>query len=164
MAKLRKCEKCGAETLVPISKKMAPTHSTTSYECSSCGFKVEITPAASLGMHLTIYAIVAAFLWLIFFAESYSNSLLSIITFWAAMAILPALAVLGLWQSHKNPEVPDSPQIDIQDPINQQHALKRPIDWLEGKNTLIGLLAPIILIVAVLGLAAIIGFINFTYF
>lgn len=164
MTTYRKCQNCGEPTLAPKVKTMSATNSTTRYECSNCAYKVDLIPPGSLGVQLTVYFIISVFLWFIFFTGPGPNSLFSVIIFWAVMAILPAISVSELWKNHCNPEVQDSSRKDIDDHKANKHLLKGPIDWIERRNTLVGLMAPILLIAVVLGLAALVGFINFTYF
>lgn len=164
MTTYRTCQNCGEPTLAPKVKTMSATNSTTRYECNNCAYKVDLIPPGSLGVQLAIYAIVSVFLWFIFFTGPGPNSLFSVVVFGVSMAILPAISVSGLWKNHANPEVPDSPGTDVHDLKAETHMLKGPIDWIERRNALVGLIAPIVLIAAVLGVAALIGFINFTYF
>lgn len=164
MTVYRKCQFCGEPTLAPKAKTMSATNSTTRYECTNCAFKVDLIPSGSLGVQLTVFSVVAMFLWFIFFTGPGPNSLLSVVAFWAAMAILPAMSVSGLWKNYKNPEIQGSHRKEIDDPKADKHILKRPIEWIERRHTLVGLMAPLVLIAGILGLAAIVGFINFTYF
>jgi len=49
------------------------------------------------------------------------------------------------------------------DPANA-HIAKEPILWIENLSYFSGLLAPLIIVLCVLAGAALIGYVNFTYF
>lgn len=164
MPTLRKCAKCGEPAMEPVARKMDFYNSVYHYKCSKCEHEVELVPLASIGVQITIGLLVAIVVWFIFFTKNSSHDLLNLILFFAVMSIVPGMALYQLWKHYSYGVVDYSKTRTHMDVDETKNITKSPVVWVEKFGFLGGLLAPIALIVVVLGTAAVIGFINFTYF
>ena len=166
---VRKCGKCACPTLMPLKRHMQIYNSVTTYKCENCGNQVEIIPLASTGMLGTIGLLVMAFWGVILFRDgSHTGMLGSILYALAGLALLATL-VSNIRPHVKNPIADKGPLPDVAPPdiaLNkaESHIAKSPLIWLEKQGLITGLVAPLIAIGLVLGVAALIGYVSFTYF
>jgi len=134
------------------------------YKCDNCSAEVDITPAASIGV-LTMVGVLAFSFWgWITFGRGGEVSITSLSLFAAAVIIFSLIAFAPLAKHFRNPLVKagarNCPPLDA----GGDHIAKRPILWVERLGYFAGLLVPVVVILGVLGVAALIGYINFTYF
>lgn len=166
MTQLRKCSKCKQAELRPVSRKMQIYNTVVSYKCDHCDHKVELQPAASIGVNMTVGALALAFWASIIFSGNSGPGAIELSIFIIAILLWLFTIVGPILVHFQNPRVDDAktPVSDISVDGSNAHMLKRPILWLEKLGFLGGLIAPLIFIGGFLGIAAFIGYINFTYF
>lgn len=163
MFEVRKCGKCACPTLMPLKRHMQIYNSVTTYKCENCGNQVEIIPLASTGMLGTIGLLVMAFWGVILFRDgSHTGMLGSILYALAGLALLATL-VSNIRPHVKNPIADKGPLPDVAPNKAESHIAKSPLIWLENMGLIAGLVAPLIVIGLVLGLATLIGYVSFTY-
>lgn len=166
---IRKCGKCAESALKPVIRHMQIYNSVTTFECEHCGNKVEIIPLASTGMLGTVGLLVMAFWGVVLFRDGTHIGMLGTSLFTLAGLALLATLVSNLRPHVKNPidgkgRLADDAQPDIMLNEAESHIAKSPLTWLENMGLIAGLVAPLLVIGLVLGLAAMIGYISFTYF
>lgn len=166
MFKVRKCSNCGETKLHPVSRTLQIYNSVISYECESCGNKVDITPFASIGILMTVGLLVLGFWYYILFGGNSYYDNYTLVMFGLAVLAFAFVTVPPILLHILNPAVANSTtnQDEVAIEGNKKHIARRPIIWLERLGMIGGLLAPLILIGLVLGVAALIGYINFTFF
>lgn len=161
---IRKCMDCKEPTLIPVSRELQIYNSVIHYKCSNCGNKIEIKPLASIGILITVGALVLAFWGYISFRRSYSADIISITIFTIAVLALLFVTVIPLLAHIMNPVVKkvDGELSNLE--VNSKHIAEKQIIWLEGFGIIGGLLAPFIIALIILGIAFIIGYVNYTLF
>ena len=162
MPSIRKCGKCSEPTLNPIERKLGIYNSTISYKCTNCGDEIELVPLGSLGVQMCIYLLLALIVWFIFIGNNASTN--SVIIFVLLMSIMPVTVLFGISKHLKGPKIANGENVNIDVGGAKGNIFKKPINWVERKNFVVGLLSPLIFIGLILGIAAIIGYINFTFF
>ena len=163
MPMLRKCTQCGEPTLAPIARKMEPYNSVYHYKCSNCQHEVKLTPPASSGMQLSVGLMAAAAVWIIFFGDNMPK-LSSLAIYLVAMGVVPVMALYKLWK-HFSYRVVDSSAGPAKMEVDDTKKIpKSPIVWVEKRGLLGGFLMPVLLVMVVLGTAALLGYINYTFF
>lgn len=166
MEKIRKCSKCGEVKLLPVSRELQIYNSVILHKCDGCGEKVEITPPASIGILITCGVLALGFWYAILFWGNSYFDIYTVLMFGIAVAAFAFVTLPPIIKLIKNPEIKDT-GVDAKElPIDNgaQHFAKRPILWLERLGMIAGLLSPLIFIAIILGVATLIGYINFTYF
>lgn len=166
MPKIRKCSKCGEAKLRPVSRNLQIYNSVIQHVCEGCGGKVEITPPASIGLLITVGLLALGFWYAIMFWGNSHFDIYTVLMFGVAVVAFAFVTLPPIIKLIKNPEILETSAEDDELPINKgaQHFAKRPILWLERLGMIAGLLAPLIFVAIILGVAALIGYINFTYF
>lgn len=164
MSKTRTCAYCKNPEMVPVARIMKTYHTEYSYKCQNCGKTLELVPPASIGVGMTVSGLVLAFWGFILFRGPGDPSLLAMFLFAVA-----ALALAWIWvpQALKYRLFPSVPNPSAQDDIHVESTTafaSRLIIPLEKMGFLAGLVAPIVLIAGILGIAALIGYVNFTFF
>jgi hypothetical protein len=139
------------------------------YECETCGAKLEIVPLASIGVIITVGLLVLGFCCYIFFRGDsieliWHTEQLSLAFYCFAVIAWLSVTVVPLSKHLRNPVVRTAPSTNALPIPNDQHMARRPILWLEKMGLVAGLLAPFLLIATVLGVATLIGYVNYTYF
>ncbi len=171
MPATRKCAQCGEPTLKPIERKMEIYNSVYAYKCSNCQHEVELEPYGSLGFQVTLGFLFAPVVWFLFMDDhgdwpSWSNmpTLIEAGILLIIVLFFPVLTLLEM-RKHARYRLVDRNEVREHMEVSPTpHIGKKPILWIEKLGFFGGLLAPIIIIVVVLGIATIIGFINFVYF
>ena len=155
---------CKEPTLVPISREMKIYNSVVHYKCETCDSKVEIQPLASIGVLIAVGASALAFWGYISFRRSYSADIVSVSIYGVAVLAFLFVTVVPLLAHVMNPVVKkvDGELLTIED--DSEHMAKKQIIWLEGFGILGGLIAPFIFALIVLGIAFLIGYINYSFF
>jgi len=163
MPTLRKCSQCGEPNMAPFARKMEPYNSVYHYKCSNCQHEVELVPPASSGMQLSIGLMVAAAVWFIFFGDNMPK-LSSLAIYLVVMGIVPGMALYNLWKQYSYGIVDNNMSPAEMEVDDTKKIPKSPIVWVEKRGLLGGFLVPVVLVIVVLGAAAILGYINYTYF
>jgi len=135
------------------------------YQCNNCGYIVEIAPVASAGVFATVGMLVLAFWGYFLFVHSRpTDSIITIFLYGAA--VLAVLVIVGatLRKNTRNPIVKATAEAPDVSTVSGEHVGKRAILWVEKLGFFAGLIAPLFIIAALLGVAALIGYINYTYF
>ncbi|WP_162651623.1 hypothetical protein [Lentilitoribacter sp. Alg239-R112] len=161
---IRTCMECKEPTLVPISREMQIYNSVIHYKCETCDGKIEIQPLASIGVLIAVGASALAFWGYITFRRAYSADIISVSIYSVAVLAFLFVTVTPLLAHIMNPVVK---KVDGELPnleSNSKHLAGKQIVWLEGFGILGGLIAPFIFAIIVLGIAFIIGYINYTFF
>lgn len=166
MPKIRKCKQCGEEKLFPVSRSLQIYNSVIQLECEGCGEKVSVTPVASIGILISVGLLALGFWYFILFGHNSYFDIYTVMAFGVAVAAflfvtIPTILVhvMNPIAKHQNFEEPD-----IEITHGEKHIAKRPIIWLERLGMIGGFLAPLIFIAVILGIATLIGYVNFTYF
>ncbi len=139
MSARRKCAKCGEPQLLA---SMEYYKSARPYVCANCGTEIKLAPIAMLGMQLTIIGMFSlAGLWWVIFLSGQSVSFVALafaIVFWLFMSLAAiGFTIFKIRIHYLNPVVPQT---------KEDSKLDRPESWIESKNLLFGLSAPIIFI------------------
>ncbi|WP_143521460.1 hypothetical protein [Pseudovibrio sp. Tun.PSC04-5.I4] len=147
----------------PIARHMQIYNSAYTYQCEICSNQVEVIPLASIGQLITVGLLVLTFWAVILFREGAQPGLVGPIIFATA-----GLALLFTIASHLSPHwrnkiVNDAETPNFADIKQDQIAIKSPIIWLENLGLLAGLIAPIVVIFLVLGLATLVGYVTYTF-
>ncbi len=163
MPAIRKCAKCGENTLI---SSMGIFKATRPYQCTNCDTIVKLTPLAMLGMQLTILTAlsIGALSWLMFFSAE-ATKLSSIIIaygFWMFMSVIVIGVIIAKIRNHsKNPYALDMDGNIMQSYTSAhyapdgkkqvEHDIKIAVDsWIESKSLLFGLISPVFLIAIVI--------------
>lgn len=149
--------------MAPFARKMEPYNSVYHYKCSNCQHEVELVPPASSGMQLSIGLMVAAAVWFIFFGDNMPK-LSSLAIYLVVMGIVPGMALYNLWKQYSYGIVDNNMSPAEMEVDDTKKIPKSPIVWVEKRGLLGGFLVPVVLVIVVLGAAAILGYINYTYF
>ncbi len=171
MPYLRKCANCGEPAMEPVEHKMELYNSICTYKCSNCGHEIELTPVASYGAMTTLGFFGALFVWFIFMDDHGDwpgpNNMPTIFQGLILLAIISFFPVQALLEKRKHTRYPIIESKDQPPPLAIEktgHVGQRLILFIEKTGFIGSMLAPIIIATLILGTAAIIGFINFTYF
>ncbi len=164
MPKIRRCAQCQEPKLMPISRKMQIYNSIIHYKCANCAAEVDITPMASIGVATMVGMLAFGFWGWIAFKGSGALDILNL-SLYGAVGIAFIFFTLEPFIKHvRNPLLNEGEEVQISvDPANA-HIAKEPILWIENFSYFSGLLAPLIIVLCVLAGAALIGYVNFTYF
>jgi len=164
ISRARQCAQCHEPRLMPVSRKMQVYNSTIHYKCGNCAAEIDITPAASIGVATTVGILALGFWGWIVFRGSGPVDLLTLSLYGAAGLVFFWFTLSPLAAHRKNPLLKDGEPVQMSvDPVNA-HIAKKPILWIENLGFLSGLIAPLIFVLCVLSGAALIGYVNFTYF
>ena len=162
-AEKRICSKCGQPAMMLVERKMEIYNSVYVYRCASCQNEVELVPQGSIGAQFSLGMVFAVVIWGIFYFDRY-NTVTDWVIFAVVVSVMPGMALFQLWK-HRRYQAVESPESVASLEVSETAAItKKPVMWVEGLGILAGMLAPILFIAAFLGIAAIIGFINFTFF
>lgn len=160
---VRTCAHCKEPTLQPVSRELSGFNTVVQYQCSNCQSALSLTPAGSIGAVTTVGVLGLIFWAVILLRGDGSPDSLAWTVYGAAVAALLWITAIPAFVSLKNPPVQSGEQADV--------AFEPPSDFVqkivilvERVGFLAGLLMPIVVVGVVLSFAALIGFINFTYF
>mgnify|MGYP007022652652 CR=1 FL=1 len=164
MTKIRTCAPCKKPEMSPVSHVIKPFHSVYEYKCPNCGETTEIVPTASIGVGVTVGGLALTFWGFILFWGPGYPSVLALTLFAGAILALLAIWVPEILKHRLYPAVPNSSA-----PLNipsqgNKGLIAKLIVLIEKMGFLVGLLTPIAFIMMFLGIAALIGYINFTFF
>ncbi|MCF6343937.1 MAG: hypothetical protein L3J15_04570 [Devosiaceae bacterium] len=171
MPAIRKCAKCGENTLI---SSMGIFKASRPYQCTNCDTIIKLTPLAMLGMQFTVLTAlsIGALSWLIFFSAE-AAKLSSIIIAYAVWIFMSA-AVIGVIiakiRNHsKNPYALDENGNILQSYSKFQKQVeqdnKAPTDsWIESKSLLFGLISPVILIAIIIAAIGLLYYIDANIF
>lgn len=163
--KNRKCTCSDKAQLKPTLRELEIYNSVVLYQCDTCAKEVKITPLGSIGTLLTVGLLaisIIAYLQLTGIGQpdigDYAIVIFSIIC-------LAAITVPPLLKHQRFPTLPSyiSPEPPIDDDTSK-HIFAKIIFAIEGFGFLFGMLAPILFIAGVLGIAALIGYANYLWF
>ncbi len=162
--KVRQCAECKEASMVPVSRTMQIYNSVVHYKCSKCATEVDITPMGSIGVTVTVGLMALGFWGYVLFSDFNSPGSVAVTIFALAIAALAWITLMPLIMHLHYPisrlrEAPRTPKLDTRGHIGAKLIL-----LIEGFGLIGGLLAPIVFAVTFLGIAALIGYINFTYF
>lgn len=149
---------------MPVSREMQIYNSRVNYTCKTCATKVELVPLASIGTIAMVGLLVLGFWGFILFQGAGYPSGIALGLYGAAIIALVFITGTSLLKHIQNPAIEDNKPSMAFDSASDDGLPKRAVYWLEKFGLLAGLLAPIVVIAGVLGIAALIGYINFTYF
>ena len=164
--KIRKCTCSDEARLMPASRELEIYNSVISYQCDTCEKEVKITPLGSIGTLLTVGLLaigIIAYLQLSGIGQPTIGDY-AIVVF--SMICLAAITVPPLLKHQCFPVIPSDIPVDglpIDDDASK-HMFAKIIFAIEGFGFLFGMLAPILLIAGVLGIAALIGYANYLWF
>ncbi|MEP2717027.1 hypothetical protein [Pseudophaeobacter sp.] len=157
------CATCKTPTMAFRERKMGVYSSIYCYSCNSCDSAVQLKPKASIGVDITVGGLALGFWWIILNHGSGSPSTIELAIMGIALLAyawlwVPEAAKHWLYPAEENSD-------DVTDvSLPQEKGFNRAVGRFEVVGLLGGLLAPIVLIVAVLGVATIIGYINYSFF
>lgn len=164
MPEIRRCAQCEQSTLMPASRKMQVFNSVIRYKCDNCDAEIDITPLASIGV-VTMVGILALGFWgLILFRGSGVPGMLALGLYGAAVVALVLVTGLPIIKHLQNPAIKSAVQSQMSVTSTDAHIFKGPIIWIEKFGYVAGLFAPLVIVLCVLGGAALIGYVRFTYF
>lgn len=166
MPKIRKCMQCGEDELRPVTRSLQIYNSVIRHECRNCGEKVSVTPTASIGILITVGLLALGFWYFILFGRNNFYDLYTVIAFGVAVAAFLFVTIPPILVHVMNPiaRTQKLEELNIELTNGEQHIAKRPILWLERLGMVAGLLTPLIFIAVFLGAAALIGYVNYTFF
>lgn len=160
----RTCAKCQKPTLKPISRRFSGFGTAVQHRCTNCSAEIDITALASIGIVITVGLMALLFWGYILFHDSGGTGLFAQILYGFAVVGLISVTALPAYMNFKNPPVMGCDLESVASESTGNDAMKRAVIWVENAGFLGGLLLPILVVGAILSLAALIGFINFTYF
>lgn len=167
MNEIRKCAKCGEVALHATEKKMAIYNSEITYQCDHCAAEIKLVPSGSIGVQLTLAILASVLIGYFWFSGPNNTSgITSYLVFGLLVLIAVGLPLSELKKHYDNPKQNDDSNLGSRTPeLNLSTSpLKRIFAFVENLGFLTGLIAPIILIAAILGVATLIGYVNFTFF
>ena len=164
MPRIRNCAHCGKPNLKPVSRKLLIFNSAVHYRCGACDTEIDLTPLASIGVKTTVGALAIVFWGVISFHGNSQPGPIALILLGSAVMALGFITIVPALAHYKNPPVKSGPRLDIAVSQQGNHVVKRLIIWIEKFGFLAGLFAPLFVIIGILAAAALIGFVNFTYF
>jgi uncharacterized membrane protein YidH (DUF202 family) len=164
MPRIRNCGHCGKPNLKPVSRELLIFNSAVHYKCDACDNEIDLTPLASIGVVTTVGALAIVFWSVILFHGNSQPGPIALTLLGLAVLALGFITIVPALAHFKNPPVKSDRRLDI--PVSQQGNLvaKRLIIWIEKFGFFAGLFAPLLVIIGILAAAALIGFVNFTYF
>lgn len=163
MKKHRNCATCKTPSMTFEARKMEIFNFVYTYRCETCGEAARLLPAASIGVRVTVGGLALAFWWIVLNHGSGSPGTLAKAAMGIALIAYVWLwlpEILKHWLYHA---VSNSEEIRLETDAPES-GLGQIIQKLEAFGMLGGLVAPIVLIAGILGLASLVGYINFTYF
>lgn len=164
MTKTRICAQCNKPEMVPVSRVMKTYNSVYSYRCRNCDETLEMVPPASIGVGLMVGALALAFWGFVLHWGAGSPSTLALVI-WAgaglAVAAIWVPEILKYWLYPEGPEQPDSEEIALADDTAFSQRVVSPLERL---GFVAGLFAPVVIIAGILGIATLIGYVNYTFF
>lgn len=162
---VRKCTCSDEAHLIPILHKLEIYNSVISYQCDTCSKEIKITPMGSTGMLITVGIIAIGILAYLQLSGSGQPGLLNYAIVAFTIICLAAITVPQLLTHQRYPilHAENTHELQINNEFSK-HILAKPISLIERLGFLFGLLAPVLFIACVLGGAALIGYINFTFF
>lgn len=164
MPEIRRCAQCNQSSLMPVSRKMQVYNSIIHYKCNNCDAELDITPLASIGV-VTMVGILALGFWgLILSRGSGAPGTLVLGLYGAAVVALLLVTGLPIIKHLQNPVMKNGMQSQMSVTSTDAHIFKEPIIWIEKFGYVAGLFAPLVIVLCVLGGAALIGYVRFTYF
>lgn len=162
---IRKCTCSDEALLVPVSRELEIYNSVVSYRCNTCSKIIKITPMGSIG---TLFSVGVLAVFIIAYLQlsgagrpgwgDYAIVLFSVL-------FLAAIIVPPLLKHRCYPTMPSERHVELS--VNDEvpkHMVAKLIYAIEWFGFLNGMLAPILFIAGVLGIAALIGYINFLFF
>lgn len=171
IVKTRPCNACGDKAMMPDSRTFTGMETTIIYKCPACEHTVEIKSLSQAGLMSALGAVILSVITFIMVEDPMAwdvSDTLWYLFFLALILLVPVSILLPHWAhpvtgeqetTLANVDFNDEGFIeDFKDPV------QRSIIKLEKHGFWRGFLTPIIFIVLFLGAAAIIGYINFTYF
>ncbi|TLP67088.1 hypothetical protein FEE96_07000 [Parasedimentitalea maritima] len=164
MAEIRKCANCEAPEMMPVSREMQIYHSVYRYKCQSCGEDLEMVPLAGVGIEMTVGALALGFWGMILFHGAGSPGWLALGLLSGASLLYAFLAFSKLVTYWRYPVVASATVAAELTHLPTKHIGDRLMAGLEKLGFLAGLLAPLLFIGVILGIAFLIGYVNFTYF
>jgi hypothetical protein len=164
MMRTRISVSCKEPTMDPLSREMKLYNSVYHYECRSCGASLDLVPPASIGFGMTVGVIVLAFWAFILFHGSSSPGVWALIVYFIACCGLAAVWLPEALKYRLYPVVLSGLSVDDFHAHGSNNYAAKMITLIEKLGFLAGLMAPIAIILGVLGLAALIGYVNFTFF
>jgi len=169
--KTRLCSECGDKVMMPEDRKFTGMETTITYRCSSCDAVAEIRSLSQAGFMAALGALVLTVVTLIAVqGPGYwdMNDYLLYLLFVCAVFGVPVYFLLPHWLYPVTGEAETTAtNVDFEDESfieGYSDPIQRGIIKLERHGFWRGFFTPIIFIVLFLGTAAIIGYINFTYF
>lgn len=161
---IRRCAECAQPKLLPISRRMQVYSSVIRYKCSNCAAEVDITPMASIGV-FTMAGILALSFWgWIVFGGSGAPGYLVLSLFGGAGIVFFLVIFSYLAKHFLNPLTSSGGQGHLPEIADDDHIARKPILFVERLGYFSGMLIPLAIITGVLGISALIGYINFTFF
>jgi len=157
--------------MVPDSRTFTGMETTILYKCPACDHTVEIKALSQAGFMAAVGAVILAFITFIMVEDPMPwevSDYLWYLFFVALVFFVPVLTFHPHWKHPVTGEAEtSSAKVDFEDESyieDFKDPVQRSIIKLEKHGFWRGLLTPIIFIVLFLGAAAVIGFINYTFF
>lgn len=160
----RQCAECHQPTMLPISRRMQVCSSVIRYKCSNCAAEINITPMASIGVFTMVGILAFSFWSWILFGGSGAPGYLALSLLGGAGIVFFLIILASLAKHFLNPSIDSGGQGHLPEDTGDEHIARKPILFVERLGYFSGLLIPLAVIIGVLGMATLIGYINFTFF
>ena len=169
--KTRRCRTCGDEGMMPDSRVFTGMETTLTYICPACDAAVEMKSLSQAGLILTVGSIILAVVTFISVQGPLPWDMTDYLLYLGLVILvfyMPANILYPYWchpvTGEKNISTARAGIADSEFIKNNKDPLQRGIIRFERFGFLGGILIPLLFIVVILGMATVIGMINFYYF
>jgi hypothetical protein len=164
--KIRKCTCTEEARLMPESRELEIYNSVISYQCDTCAKEVKITPLGSIGTLITVGLLAIGIIAYMQLSGVGKPTIWDYAIVGFSIVCLAAITVPPLLTHQRFPVIPSDISVDElpTDDDSSKHMFAKIIVAIEGLGFLFGMLAPILFIAAVLGVATLIGYANYLWF
>lgn len=164
MMKARICASCKEPTVIPVSREMKIFNSVYHCKCQNCGSSVDLVPPASIGLGVMVGLSVLVFWAFVLFHGSGSPGFWALTIYLVACCALAAVWVPEGLKYWLFPAAPDELAVTDIQASGSNYFVARMVALIEKMGFLSGLIVPVAFILGVLGVASLIGYVNFIFF
>lgn len=169
--KTRKCRACGHKGMIPDNRVFTGMETTLTYICPACDATVEMKSLSQAGLILTVGSILLAIVTFISTEGPLPWDMGDYLLYMGLVILvfyMPANILYPYWRhpvtGEKNISTANASVEDEEFIKNFKDPMQRGIIRFERFGFLGGILIPILFIAVILGMATVIGMINFYYF
>lgn len=162
MSEIRRCQKCGKDSLKLQSSEWTGMETTCTFHCGHCGQEVKMEPIGGIGNYASVVFVLVIFMVIMAYFGFEIRSLEDWLITAAIAGLFIASVIVKLLPYWLNPLVAID---DEEDPSSAEATdpLIRAVQKSEQGSFLRNFGGFLLFVVLFLGGAALIGFVNFTY-